>query len=157
MLAFQKVNRLSRDGATGPRTRAALTRPVRPHPRYRRSGDYVEINLTRQVLYFARNGHVTRILDVSTGSGRLYTVEGRTHRAVTPVGTFHVYRKLNAWRKSKLGLLYRPAYFRGGYAIHGSYSVPAYPASHGCVRMTIRNTDRYYSALRYGMVVSVYR
>ncbi|MCB1026167.1 MAG: L,D-transpeptidase family protein, partial [Microthrixaceae bacterium] len=27
-------------------------------------------------------------------------------------------------------------YFNGGIALHGSPSVPSYPASHGCVRLT---------------------
>jgi N-acetylmuramoyl-L-alanine amidase len=31
--------------------------------------------------------------------------------------------------------MYRPNYFYGGYAVPGMTSVPAYPASHGCVRM----------------------
>ena len=33
--------------------------------------------------------------------------------------------------------MYRPNYFYGGYAVHGMTSVPAYPASHGCVRMMV--------------------
>ena len=43
----------------------------------------------------------------------------------------HVQRKINGVRVSRLGELYRPAYFVGGYAIHGSPSVPNFPASHG--------------------------
>jgi lipoprotein-anchoring transpeptidase ErfK/SrfK len=35
-----------------------------------------------------------------------------------------------------LGRLYRPVYFYGGYAVHGSGSIPAYPASHGCARVS---------------------
>ncbi len=36
-----------------------------------------------------------------------------------------------------LGALYRPRYFHGdGIAVHGYHSVPPYPASHGCVRVT---------------------
>jgi lipoprotein-anchoring transpeptidase ErfK/SrfK len=29
--------------------------------------------------------------------------------------------------------MWRPNYFYGGYALHGSTSVPTYAASHGCV------------------------
>lgn len=33
-------------------------------------------------------------------------------------------------------MLYRPRYFVGGYAIHGSPSIPPFPASHGCARVS---------------------
>jgi len=136
VIAFQKVNGLGRDGVVGPMTRAKLARPAAPRVIVRRSGSSLEINLSRQVMIYARGGGVVRIFDISSGSGRLYTVDGQTRRAVTPTGNFHVTRKINAWRTSKLGRLYRPAYFYGGYAVHGSWSVPAYPVSHGCVRVS---------------------
>ena len=31
--------------------------------------------------------------------------------------------------------VYRGRTYKGGFAIHGYPSVPAYPASHGCVRI----------------------
>jgi N-acetylmuramoyl-L-alanine amidase len=157
VIAFQKVNGLARDGIAGPKTKAKLAHPVAPRLVQRRRGSYVEINLGRQTMVYARNGGIVRIFDVSSGSGRLYTVDGQTRRAVTPTGNFHVTRKINAWRTSKLGRLYRPAYFYGGYAIHGSWSVPAYPASHGCVRVTIAAMDRLYNGMPVGLPVKVYR
>jgi lipoprotein-anchoring transpeptidase ErfK/SrfK len=36
----------------------------------------------------------------------------------------------------ELGSMYRPKYFRGGWAVHGSGSIPPWPASHGCVRVS---------------------
>jgi lipoprotein-anchoring transpeptidase ErfK/SrfK len=48
-------------------------------------------------------------------------------------------------------------YFYKGYAIHGYPSVPAYPASHGCVRITIPTMDRMWASLRIGMPVAIYR
>jgi len=157
VIAFQKVNGLARDGIAGPITKAKLAHPATPRLVQRRSGSYVEINLGRQTMVYARNGGIVRIFDVSSGSGRLYTVDGQTRRAVTPTGNFRVQRKINAWRTSKLGRLYRPAYFYGGYAIHGSWSVPAYPASHGCVRVTIAAMDRLYNGMPVGLPVKVYR
>lgn len=157
VIAFQKVNGLGRDGVVGPMTRAKLARPAAPRVIVRRSGSSLEINLSRQVMVYARGGRVIRIFDISSGSGRLYTVDGQTRRAVTPTGNFHVTRKINAWHTSKLGRLYRPAYFYGGYAVHGSWSVPAYPVSHGCVRVTIAVMDRLYNGLPIGMPVKVYR
>ena len=53
--------------------------------------------------------------------------------------------------------MYRPNYFYGGYALHGMTSVPAYPASHGCVRMTVPAMDRMWSSLWVGMPVAIYR
>ena len=98
-----------------------------------------------------------RILDVSTGSGKLYEQDGVTHRAVTPLGSFAITRKINdPAHKSPLGILYRPAYFYGGYAVHGSSSVPTYPASHGCVRITDPAMDRLYDLLVVGTPVTVF-
>jgi lipoprotein-anchoring transpeptidase ErfK/SrfK len=62
--------------------------------------------------------------------------------AVTPVGTFKIDRERpDGWWIGDLGQIYRPKYFVGGVAIHGSMSVPAYPASHGCVRVTVKAMD----------------
>jgi lipoprotein-anchoring transpeptidase ErfK/SrfK len=157
VVAFQKVQGIGRDGQVGPVTRAKLASPVAPRLTQRRSGMYLEVNLTKQVLVIGYNSAVFRILDVSTGNGQPYTVNGVTRIARTPVGSFRIQRKIDAWRTSTLGRLYRPAYFYGGYAIHGSYSVPSYPASHGCVRVTIANMDRMYPTLLIGTPVKVYR
>ena len=42
---------------------------------------------------------------------------------------------MSGWDSGPLGRLHNPLYFNGGIAIHGATSVPAYPASHGCVRI----------------------
>jgi hypothetical protein len=42
--------------------------------------------------------------------------------------------------------LYRPKYFRGGIAVHGSGSIPAYPASHGCARVSNAAMDLLWSS-----------
>jgi lipoprotein-anchoring transpeptidase ErfK/SrfK len=90
---------------------------------------------------------VIRILDASTGKSS----------TPTPVGNFSVQRRIDGWRQSPLGLLWRPNYFFRGYAVHGSTSVPAFPASHGCVRVTIPGMNRLWPVLRIGTPVSVYR
>ena len=147
VIAFQKVNGLVRDGIVGPRTWAALARPVIPRPRRWLSGSSLEVNLTRQVAYLARQGVVLRILDASAGNAT----------TPTPTGNFSILRRIDGWRQSPLGLLWRPNYFYRGYAVHGSTSVPAYPASHGCVRVTVPAMNRLWPLLRIGMPVSVYR
>jgi peptidoglycan hydrolase-like protein with peptidoglycan-binding domain len=157
VVAFQKVNRLGRDGIVGPVTRKALERPRVPSPRSRRAGFHVEADLTLQVVYLVKDGKIQEILDASSASGQTYTVDGDVRVAVTPLGDFQIQRKIDAWRKSDLGLLYRPAYFTGGYALHGSYSVPAFPASHGCIRITIAAMDRLFNRLPVGTPMLVYR
>ena len=84
-------------------------------------------------------------------------VDGDVRVAVTPLGGFQIQRKIDAWRKSDLGLLYRPAYFIGGYALHGAPSVPPFPASHGCIRITIAAMDRWFDRLPVGTPMLVYR
>ena len=62
--------------------------------------------------------------------------------AVTPAGLFKVTRERpEGWWEGDLGKIYRPKYFVGGIAIHGMTSVPNYPASHGCVRLSTQAMD----------------
>jgi lipoprotein-anchoring transpeptidase ErfK/SrfK len=49
------------------------------------------------------------------------------------------------WWDGDLGSIYRPKYFNGGIAVHGSYSIPDYPASHGCVRVSTAAMDWIWS------------
>jgi lipoprotein-anchoring transpeptidase ErfK/SrfK len=157
VIAFQKVQGLARDGVVGPATRARLAKPYVPAPRYRLATASLEVNLAKQVIYYIRNGTIQRIIDASTGSGAWYYSQGRWGRAITPTGRFHIYSRYNGWQAGPLGSLYRPNYFYGGYAVHDMTSVPAYPASHGCVRMTVPTMDRMWSSLRIGMPVAIYR
>jgi N-acetylmuramoyl-L-alanine amidase len=157
VVAFQKVNRLGRDGVVGPVTRRALERPRVPRPRSGKAGFHVEADLTLQVVYLVKDGKIQEILDASSASGQTYVVKGDVRVAVTPLGSFQIQRKIDAWRKSELGLLYRPAYFTGGYALHGAPSVPPFPASHGCIRITTTAMDRWFDKLPVGTPMHVYR
>jgi N-acetylmuramoyl-L-alanine amidase len=146
VMAFQKVEGLERSGKATHAVQAALSSAVPPIPRKTVAGSRTEIDLTRQVLFLVQGGKVTWTIPVATGR------EG----CRTPTGTFAVQRKLPYWRESYLGFLYKPAYFYGGYAIHGSTSVPPYPASHGCVRVTVATMERLYPLLPVGMRVDIY-
>ena len=95
----------------------------------------------------AKAGVVTRIVDASPGKSS----------TPTPTGSFSITRRIDGWRQSDLGLLWRPNYFYYGYAIHGAKSVPTYSASHGCVRVTIPAMNRLWSTLYIGERVHVYR
>ncbi len=135
--AFQKAAGLRRDGVIGPKTQAALDAGYRPSARSG-VGHGIEIDIDRQILMTVENGVVTRILNMSSGNGEQYEALGKTYTARTPRGDFAVYKAVDGMHSStlELGEMYRPKYFRGGYAVHGSGSVPPYPASHGCVRVT---------------------
>jgi peptidoglycan hydrolase-like protein with peptidoglycan-binding domain len=128
--AFQKSVGLARDGVAGSVTLRTLTTASRPVARSR-AGRVIEVDLRRQLLLVVRDGRVEWVLDTSTGA-----VPGST-----PVGRFSVFRQVDGYDTGPLGVLYRPKYFIRGVAVHGYPSVPAYPASHGCVRVTDASMD----------------
>ena len=157
VLAFQKSQGIARTGRYDGATRVRLGNPAGVRLRAPSAGRAVEIDLTKQVLYLSEGGVLRRILDISSGTGNLYEQDGVTQRATTPLGRFSIIRKINdPNHKSPLGTLYRPAFFYQGWAIHGSSSVPAYPASHGCVRITDPAMDRLYDLLTIGTPVTVF-
>jgi protocatechuate 3,4-dioxygenase beta subunit len=155
--AFQKSQGLRRTGMYDAATRSRLANPAPVRLRYPGTGRAVEIDLVKQVLYLSEAGRLARIVDISSGNDRPYTVDGVTYTAFTPTGRFRVTRKIDGLRVSRLGELYRPAYFHQGWAIHGSPSVPTYPASHGCIRVTNSAQNRLFPLLTVGTPVSVYR
>jgi peptidoglycan hydrolase-like protein with peptidoglycan-binding domain len=156
--AFQKVERLSRTGKWTATERTRVKAPRGVGIRFPSSTTrlVVEVDLTRQVMVLHRQGVIQRIVDVSTGNDDYYYVDGVRYKAYTPRGTFSIYRKIDGVRVSRLGELYRPSYFHQGWAIHGSGSVPTYPASHGCVRITNHVADLLFSTLEIGSRVAVY-
>jgi N-acetylmuramoyl-L-alanine amidase len=140
VLAFQKVQGLPRTGLVDRRVWRVLERASRPRPRVR-GGDYIEVSKSRQTLYEIRDGKVVRVVHVSTGA-----------TGNTPVGTWRVYREVFGWD----WVLYHPMYFLRGFAIHGYPSVPAWPASHGCVRIPLWLANGLRERWGYGSVVRVY-
>jgi hypothetical protein len=135
--ALQKAAGISRDGVVGPRTREALDEGVRPDARSD-SGRVVEIDLDHQLLLLVDEGRVEHVLNTSTGTFEHYTYGDRRYLADTPRGRWEIYRQVDGWRESHLGRLYMPKYFhRDGIAVHGYTFVPPYPASHGCVRVSL--------------------
>ncbi len=156
LIAFQKVERRARTGKLTRDELDALRTATRPQPRHAGYA-HVEIDLARQVLFLIdETGEVTRILPVSTGNGELYMDHGQIHRARTPTGTFKVQRKIKGWRLSSLGLMYYPNYIFNGIAIHGSFSIPTQPASHGCIRVPLFAARELSSFLPVGIEVFIY-
>ncbi len=157
VMAFQKVEGMERDGIAGPGTAAALDGAVRPQAAG--SGDLVEVDKDRQVLFVVRGGEVEWVLNVSTGTEEPYEVNGRTELADTPAGEWEVAWTHDGVDEGELGSLYRPRYFHSdGIAVHGSPDVPAYPASHGCVRVTNPAMDWIWSEgiMPIGSLVWIY-
>jgi peptidoglycan hydrolase-like protein with peptidoglycan-binding domain len=135
VLAVQKSHRMKRTGVLDSATRKAITVGLRPKARTT-SGSAIEVDLKRQIVIVVSKGRTRWVLNTSTGSGKIYYQAGRREVAVTPTGRFRIERQIDGLRISALGQLWRPKYFYRGYALHGSPSIPAYPASHGCVRLS---------------------
>lgn len=153
--AFEKVHALPRNGSFGRLDWQLLEAEIELPPDLEE--DRVEIDLGRQVLFLIEDQRVASVLSISSGNGKTYANQaGRQVRAFTPEGEFALYRRIQGWRTSYLGQLYEPFYFRGGYAIHGSPSVPPFPASHGCVRVHLADMDWLKQRLWLGMPVFVY-
>jgi len=137
VVAFQGWHRLARDGVVGPRTSWALSRARRPTPWSTARG--IEIHVAQQVLLLVSGGRVQRAIHVSTGAN-----------GATPLGHFKVYRRdPMSWSVPFHVWMPLAQYFYGGYAVHEFSSVPAYPASHGCVR--VPNTDAQ-AVWRFGSI-----
>jgi hypothetical protein len=166
------------DGIEGPRTRQAVCAArrligYRPASRDRirwkdvralRNADslgkprqgknYLSVDKTCQMMYQARWGRWRRVIKVSTGKAG--------HR--TPSGSYTFSWQWPGWHDSSEypsdsgnGNMYNAKYFKsGGYAVHGSRSVPWYPASHGCVRITVRMADKLWDEIKIGSPIYVY-
>jgi peptidoglycan hydrolase-like protein with peptidoglycan-binding domain len=150
VMAFQKYFNISdKSGRVDEATAAALnTVPSKARP-WATEGDLIEVNKAAQVLHIIRGGQAIWTLNVSTGSGNPYTETSKKEPgkilkgdAQTPDGLYQVNReRAEGWWEGELGQLYRPKYFRGGIAVHGSNNIPNYPASHGCVRVSTPAMD----------------
>jgi N-acetylmuramoyl-L-alanine amidase len=144
VLAFNKVQGRTRVRYVNESTWRALVSPRRPTARSRTDGFHIEVDKTRQVLYTVRDGRITNILHVSTG-----LIEGWTRD-----GVFRVHGKVYGY---SVGRLYYPSYFDGLRAVHGWPEVPAYPASHGCVRVPMWSAVWISGLMPIGTEVRIYR
>lgn len=157
IMAFQKVERLKRTGTLTAAAMVRLRQATRPLARHQTSAAHIEVDLTRQVLFLTNDeGTVRLILPVSSGNEKRYFDEGKWQIAHTPRGSFRIIRKINGVRKAPLGNLYYPNYIVDGVAIHGSSSIPASPASHGCIRIPRTADKMLFGMAPIGMEVFVY-
>ncbi len=144
VIAFQKYEWLPRTGTVANMTWERLMIASRPTPTRNLSGIWIEVDKPRQVFLFCRDGVVDRTLPTSTGAAKYW---------VTPAGSYWI-RSENTWETHR----YKPLYFNKGYvwAIHGYVSVPSYPASHGCVRITTWDMDELHALVPVGTRVYIY-
>lgn len=144
VLAFRKVNGMARKESSSPGIFKKLAKGKGgfdlKHPG---AGKHVEADLSRQVMVLAKHGKVDEIYTISSGAPATPTVTGE----------YHFYRKDPGYNSEGM---YYSVYFVRGYATHGYYSVPDYPASHGCLRNPIPDSVHIYNWIDIGDPIYVY-
>jgi hypothetical protein len=144
VLAFRKVNGMPRITTLTPFIVDRLLRGVGGFKvRFPQHGRHVEANLGWQVLALIDGGRVVRAYVTSSGKPSTPTV----------LGSFHFYMREPGTNRH--GMVYS-TYFIRGYAIHGYYDVPAYNASHGCLRVPIPDAYAIYAWVHLGDQIDVY-
>jgi len=120
----------------------------------------LEIDITHQVLYLIEDGAVASIVPISSGGEYVYY--SRHQRAWipahTPRGDFTLRWVDPGWGCDPVTgwCVYNYWSFHTYYGVHGYDPVPSYPASHGCVRLTLWDSDRLMSRFDLGMPVHVW-
>ena len=110
------------------------------------AGKRVEVLLDRQVALAIQDDQVVRVIPVSTGKAS----------TPTPPGDFKVYAKYPRWWSNPFHeYLLWALPFDAGIALHQFPEVPAYAASHGCVRETATTARWMYDFGFVGMRVKV--
>jgi lipoprotein-anchoring transpeptidase ErfK/SrfK len=144
VIAFRKVNGMAwRYDADRRVIEKAAAGKGAFHVRHPDAGRHVEADLSRQVLALIDGKRVVATYHTSSGTPATPTV----------TGTFRVYLKTPGTNAK--GMVHS-SYFIRGYAIHGYVDVPAFNASHGCLRIPIPDAWRVYSWLHMGDRVIVY-
>jgi hypothetical protein len=142
VLAMRKVNDLPRTGDYDPSLFTMLLRGRGAfEPVHDQEGHYVEVDLSRQVMALIEDGKPTDVFHVSTGAFG------------TPTGTYSFYEKSPGYNQKGM---YYSVYYSGNYATHGYYTVPTYPASHGCVRNPEVYSVFIYNWISLGDPIYVY-
>ncbi len=147
VMAFQKVEQLERTGRVNEQVWGILATATDPQPRRSGKGTRCEVDIARQVLFMITDNKVTKVVHVSTGKNG------------TRTGHFRIQEKYKGWIDciTVNDYMYYPSYIVGKIAVHGYPSVPAYPASHGCVRTPVWITEEVFRELRTGTVIDIFR
>lgn len=117
----------------------------------------LNVHQTCQSMFWVRGGSGTRYY------AGVFGISSGTASHPTRIGTFRINRQHDRWVESNIysgAWMYRPKFFSGGMALHGSRSdalIMPYPASHGCVRMYHADINRLWSSgVGVGTKVKVY-
>lgn len=129
-----------------------------PAPKLDGHTTYLLVRQKCQVMIYVEDGKYQRIMPVSTGMSASQSGDGKNYR--TPTGAYELGHTQRGWScstkypescsnhtagefayKSPYGNMYNKRHVADGIYVHGSTNVPAYPASHGCIRVTITDSD----------------
>jgi len=100
-------------------------------------------------------------MSVTSSSGSyVWPVSTARSGYVTPRGTYAPYslQRMHYSRKYHMSPMPHSIFFRGGYAIHGTYAVSQLgsPASHGCIRLAPGNAAALFAMVqREGASISI--
>jgi hypothetical protein len=144
VMAFRKVNAMARNFQATPEIFATLAAGKGGlQIEYPNAGKHAEVDISKQVMALAEDGEAKYVFHVSTGA------------AATPSdqGGYTFYRKDAGF--NSLGMYYS-IYYNRGEATHGYHSVPPYPASHGCIRNPIPDSQFIYNWISLGDKMYVY-
>ncbi len=102
----------------------------------------VKVSKSRQSMYVYVDGYLQHSWPVSTARGGYSTPSG-----VYRPTSFDRYHRSSRYHNSPMP---HSIFFRGGYAIHGSYDVNhlGRPASHGCIRLHPSDAAELYGIVR---------
>ena len=129
------------------RSEAPVSRPGEP--------DRFEVDAHHEVMWLILDGEVAGIFHVSVGGEFTYWWSGTRQYEVahTPRGDLDVeFYSLVKYRQQ--GWMHRAWYYKYTHrwmALHGYYTVPPYPASHGCVRVVYDDADWIHAQVGKGI------
>jgi hypothetical protein len=173
------------DGIVTPEMWLALQDPLDLHARRPDAGFHIEIYLPQQVVVAFDGDKPKFISHISSGElappgddfskgaewrdvvtidpGELGNEDGTEPikmgvigNAWTPSGVYTIDRKVEGKRESRLGGMLNPVYFNYGIAIHGAFTVPLHPASHGCIRIPNAISQTFFDMVSKGQQVFVF-
>ncbi|HSM16867.1 MAG TPA: cell wall-binding repeat-containing protein, partial [Gemmatimonadales bacterium] len=133
------------------RSEAPISRPGEP--------DRFEVDVHHEVMWMILDGEVAGIFHVSVGGEFWYIWDGSWELAHTPRGDLSVL-SYSLVRYREQGWMHRAWWYDPGnlteyshrwLSMHGYYTVPPYPASHGCVRVVYDDADWIYARIGQGV------
>lgn len=142
IVALRKTNELPITDTYAPKLfELLMSGHARFIPVHDEPGRHVEVDISRQVMALVENGKATDVFHVSTGAFG------------TPTGDYSFYEKSPGYNAKGM---YYSVYYSGNYATHGYYTVPYYPASHGCVRNPEEYSVFIYNWISLGDPMYIY-